>query len=163
MGWYEPENFSLYEFFPQKFHEEVFPIYGNRMWTIFDERIKRAAQAIRELHGKMLCNTWWSPALVSAYGHYESRGYRPHDDDDVRKKECPIYGNISQHRFGRALDMVPLETTAEEVRKHMRENPDHPAYVGITRVENTLKGKSISWLHIDSADTGEDRIIFLDL
>lgn len=161
--WYKPKNFSLYEVLPQKFHEEMFKVYGDRLWTIFDDRIKQAAQGIRDLHGKMLGNTWWSPALVNVYGHYESRGYRPHDDDDVLKKECPTYGNISQHRFGRAFDFVPLEKSAEEIRKHMKEYPDHPAYEGITRVEETLRGKQISWLHIDCADTGEKEIVFLKL
>ena len=163
MATYVPINFRLEEFFPKKYYEEIFPVYKYRMWTIIDERIKMAVQRIRDLHGPMIMNTWYKQSLIDKWGYYESRGYRPHDDDDVQTSKCPFYGNISQHRFGRAADLKPVDVTAEYIRKHMRENPKHPAYEGITRVEDTLKGKPITWLHIDCADTGGTQVIFLQL
>lgn len=163
MSWFVPDNFILEEFFPEAYFKEIYPVYGKRMWTILDDRIKKSLHLVRELHGPMIMNTWHSSYMIGKYGYFESRGYRPHDDDDVQTQYSPNYGNISQHRFGRAVDAVPVRRPASEIRAHMRKNPDHPAYSLITRVENTIKGKQISWLHMDCADTGEEGIVFLDL
>jgi len=60
---------------------------------------------------------------------------------------------LSQHKFGRAGDSVPLETTAERIRRKMINDPSH--YKFITCIE-----KDVSWLHFDcgNRDTGTNAI-----
>ncbi len=160
---FKPKNFGLRELLPEKFYNEMYPVYGDVLWKVFDEDILVAMQVIREMHGMMVVNTWYSQKMIDRYGFFESRGYRPHDDDDVQKSACPTYGNISQHRFGRAIDLWPVETTAAKIRQHMKDNPNLEGYDLITRVEETWKGKPIKWLHIDCANTAKTGIQFLKL
>jgi hypothetical protein len=133
---YEPKHFELYEVVP--------PILMSRpeafLWHLFDDRILRAADLLRDRYGKMVANTWrWG-------GTAQFRGFRPAD--------CKVGAEFSQHKFGRALDLVPVDCTAEEVRQDIQAD-DQRLRGLITRIE-----KQVHWLHIDCANYGIDGNIY---
>lgn len=103
-----------------------------RVWTLFDWRILWAADQLRELYGPLVCNDW------------QWRGEAGHKQRGFRLPSTDIGAEFSQHRFGRALDLVPVQVTAAEIREDMRTHPDREAYRHITGVED-----DVSWLHID--------------
>ena len=123
---YIPKNFSLKEFLPKDFYEEMYPKYGNRLWLIFDRVGLQTVQQLRDTYGKMLCNDW------PYGGKNQYRGYRP--------PSCKIGAPLSQHRFGRAWDLIPLETPLETIRQHILEGR-WPTIRGLEL--------NVSWLHID--------------
>jgi len=119
---YIPKYFKLYELVPP----EAFALTNINQWWFFDPRILYTADKIRARYGKMLCNTYyWG-------GENKYRGWRPFD--------CLVGARFSQHKFGRALDLVPFEATVEEIREDIRQGEFN--YVSCIELE-------VSWLHID--------------
>jgi hypothetical protein len=127
---YKPKNFELYEFLPRDFYNQWYPVRGEKLWTMFDDRVLRSAQAIRERYGKMEANTWYWPG-----GKHQYRGWRP--------QFCEVGAKLSDHKGGRALDLVPAEESVEKIRADILADPFHPDFVYITALE-----MNISWLHI---------------
>lgn len=128
---YKCRWFRIYELVPS----EVYYRAGktNRvesLWYLFDNRILITADWLRTTYGKMLANTWYWE------GRHQYRGWRPWS--------CPIGAEWSQHKFGRALDLIPLETTAEKIRQDIIKSPWDFIFQHITCIEN-----EISWLHMD--------------
>ena len=124
---YEPDYFTLRELVPEA-------IYGNVrlyiLWNVFDHRILVTADRLRKRYGKLLANTWpWG-------GGSQYRGYRP--------QGCSVGSVYSQHRFGRALDLVPLNVTAEEIRQDILNWSERLEFEYITAIE-----LGTAWLHID--------------
>ena len=120
--------FKIYELVPRDTYA-LYPEY--RLWWLFDRNIIITANRIRERYGKMLANTWWWN------GKHQYRGWRPWD--------CPVGAELSQHKFGRALDLEPVEVTAEEIREDILKDPWDDDFKLITCIE--LK---VSWLHYDT-------------
>lgn len=101
------------------------------LWTIlFDERLLRSIDTIREQFGPMTVNDW------HIGGNNELRGYRP--------PSCVIGADLSQHRFGRAADLIPSRADADEIRNDIIEDQMGRPYRYIGGLE-----MKISWLHID--------------
>ncbi len=127
---YRPNHFTLPELVPPLAHAK----YGTKLWRVFDDRILRAADILRDVFGPMVVNDW------HRQGNNKYRGWRP--------PACRIGANLSQHRFGRALDLIPLRITAEVVRQTILETPDmvrdDAGNYLITAME-----RDVSWLHID--------------
>lgn len=124
---YVPEYFTLNELVPSYIFELVRP---SVLWNIFDDRILITADRLRKRYGKLLANTWaWN-------GRHQHRGYRP--------QACSIGSVYSQHRFGRALDLEPIDVTAEEIRQDMLKEPADMEFEYITAIE-----LGVPWLHID--------------
>jgi len=100
-----------------------------QLWWLFDPGILKAADNIRSYYGRMVANTWlWG-------GVHNYRGFRG--------PSCTIGADDSQHRFGRALDLVPLDTPVEDIRRDIIRGD----FIGgdfITCIEI-----GIPWLHID--------------
>lgn len=126
---YKPNNFELHEVLPREFYNRWYPIRDERLWTMFDDRLLRSAQAIRERYGKMVVNTWHNG------GVHQYRGWRP--------RFCEIGAEFSDHKGGRALDLVPVEESAEKIRADILADPFHPDFAFITVLEMNIK-----WLHI---------------
>jgi hypothetical protein len=127
---YEPEHFSSKELFDPVTHDHCIVKLGKRIFTLFDDRILITADLIRKRFGTIVVNTWaWG-------GTHKYRGYRGPD--------CKIGATYSQHRFGRALDMIPIKVTAEEIRQDIIAKPNGATYRYITAIE-----LDISWLHYD--------------
>lgn len=142
---YKPEHFELRELLSEHYWRTMWPLYGDRLWQIFDERLLITMDRIRERYQcAFIMNTWFKNSLVIAYKYHEWRGYRDHTSEYVEKNGSEGYGNISQHRFGRAADMVPTGLPAAEIRTQIINSPNHEDFKYITAIE-----KDVSWLHID--------------
>lgn len=124
-----PKYFELYELVPPntywKYHLE--PV---KLWGIFDDRLLRTIERLRVRYGKMVMNTWyWG-------GHHKERGWR---------HENTLTGALfSQHKNGRAGDLVPTEVSPDQIRRDILADPWHPDFKYITCLE-----MNIPWLHID--------------
>lgn len=127
---YIPKFFQPYELVP----EETFIELEERpwiIWQLFDPRVLYTADKIRQFYGKMIANTWYWR------GEHQYRGWRP--------PNCEVGAKYSQHRFGRALDLVPAETTAEEVRQDIKLGKRGHIFQYITCIED-----GVGWLHFDT-------------
>jgi hypothetical protein len=102
------------------------------MCILFDERLLRVIDIIRDRFGPMNINDWsWG-------GQNQYRGWRSPGTN--------IGATLSQHRFGRAADLVPINGTisAEDIRTDIINSQNHPDFKDIGGLE-----MGISWLHID--------------
>ena len=129
---YTPKYFASYELVPKTTYE----LLKDRpwiIWQLFDPRALYTADKIRQRYGKMVANTWfWK-------GGHQYRGWRPGD--------CKVGAEYSQHRFGRAIDLVPVEVAAEEIRQDIKKGKtgsDGSIFQYITCVED-----GVGWLHFD--------------
>ncbi len=128
---YKPNYFTLREVLPQNFYANYKPVRGDKLWLLFDPRVLITADRIRERYGKMVANTWaWR-------GSHNFRGYRPANTE--------VGAEFSQHKFGRALDLVPIEVEVEEIRRDIIAQPNRETFKHITAIE-----LNVSWLHFDT-------------
>lgn len=126
---YIPKYFQPYEVVPK----EIYDSFNNQgklgqVWWLFDPRILLVADRIRTRYGKMVANTWW----YGGTNHY--RGFRP--------AGCKVGATWSQHRYGRALDLVPTETSVEEIRHDIITNGENFGFITCVEV-------GVPWLHVD--------------
>lgn len=133
-------NFYLKEFVPK----EIYSKWGDASLWFIDSRIIQIAQFIRERHGK--------PVTINGTlnGHtYQYSGFDP--PGGYRKAS-----SLSQHRFGRAVDLKFSGMTVQEAYKDIIDNQDIYLKIGLTTVENI--GSTPSWLHIDIRKTNMNSI-----
>lgn len=132
MDYYKPKYFTLEELLPEDFYYAQ-KHRGDYLWTIcFDSRVLWTADRLRERYGAMTVNTWKWPAMKK----HEFRGYRP--------PNCEIGSKLSQHRYGRALDLIPQYIGAQKIRDEIFASPHDEDFQYITCLED-----DISWLHFD--------------
>ena len=122
---YIPDHFKLYELLPKSYYKK-----DNRLWNIFDDRLLITIDNLRNKYGKMLVNDWYWK------GENQYRGWRPLD--------CKVGAEFSQHKFGRAVDLILLEVDVNMVRKEIIDNQFSEDFKYITCMEDNT-----SWLHID--------------
>lgn len=127
---FHPEYFGLHELVDQVSFER----YGSRLWNVFDERILRAADRLRRRYGPLVCCDWH----CGGTNHF--RGWRA--------PGCNVGALLSQHRFGRALDLIPQRCTAEEIRQDLLDAPDF-VLGDLGQWLVTAFEADVSWLHID--------------
>lgn len=132
-------NFYLHEFIPKKQFDEL----GNMSIILIDQRIFSIAQAVRNKFGTITINDWYWD------GKRNYSGWRP-DFPDVGAK-------YSQHKFGRAIDMLPKDCTAEEIRQSIKKNEAYWYQQGIRVIEN-----NVSWLHVDIRYTNSTQIQWIN-
>lgn len=132
------KNFYLQEFVPLSMYEEE----GERAIGAIDERIIISAQTLRdELGSPLSINTWHSGGE-----RYES---------GLRVEGMTHYSRLSQHTYGRAVDIVSNKYLAQELREHILRNPRKYPY--ITRLED-----KVSWLHMDLKNTNFGHVIMFE-
>jgi hypothetical protein len=128
---YIPKFFQPYELVPRTTYE----LLKNKpwmIWQLFDPRTLYVGDKIRRRYGKMIANTWyWG-------GKHQYRGWRG--------LRCTVGGKRSQHRFGRAQDLVPVEVTLEEIWADIEAGQD---FGHITCIEKSSSKRKVSWLHHD--------------
>lgn len=134
---YIPKYFKSYELVPKV----TFELFKQRnelykIWWLFDPRTLLVGDRIRKRYGKMVANTWWNPALIDKYGYHEFRGWRPWD--------CQVGSEFSQHKFGRAEDLDPIEVALEEIWHDIRDRGEDFGFITCIEV-----GPRVSWLHHD--------------
>jgi uncharacterized protein YcbK (DUF882 family) len=117
---------------------------AGKNWKIFiDEKVVDVFQFLRDRFGSITVNTWKSG------GGSQYRGYRPAD--------CGVGAKYSQHKFGRALDLVFNDVECAEVYDWIMNNQEECYSVGLRRVENAHLTKT--WLHIDVMNHGQKGVI----
>ncbi len=130
---YRSKHFALQELVSP----EIYAERGESAWKLLDDRLLITADQIRETFGPLFCNTWHSKKLQEACGQVRKySGLRPFEssDPDFPKTKW------SDHKYGRALDMISLTKTAEEMRKYIIQNRTKFPHLTALEVD-------ISWLH----------------
>lgn len=132
------KNFMIQEFVPR----DVYQRFGESSIWFIDQRIITLAQHFRDLFGPLTVNNW------HAGGLFDSRGFRPCTDPDGAK--------FSQHRFGRAVDLVFDDEPAEFIREYIRKNFIHlNQEFGLTTIEKDTP----TWVHVDLRYTGLEHLM----
>lgn len=100
------------------------------IFQLFDNRLLLTIDYLRTRYGKMVINNW------STGGNLNDCGFR-----DSNSKTGTIF---SQHRYGRAIDLHPTETTVDLIRSDIinKKYPDTFKYITCIEMD-------VSWLHID--------------
>lgn len=99
---YTPKYFTPRELLPQD-------IESDNWMYVFDHRLLRSLDAIREEFGAIIVNNY--PLTGAFKGELQYRGWRP--------PGCDVGAEFSQHRFGRGLDfnfMTVKPSTSNLVR-----------------------------------------------
>lgn len=141
---YIPKHFTPRECFPKEIAPRDSNKFDTRNWRRFSPEILVSGDQLRDDHGVMTCNE----------GVLNGCGLRL----PLKEGSNILYDidGLSDHFFGRALDLHPKETTAEKIRMHIikekkfsrivsKKNPFpvNDRYPFITFLEI-----DITWLHI---------------
>lgn len=127
-------NFSLQEFIDP----DTYKRFGSSSVWFIDPKIVTLAQFIRERLGKPCTINNWASG-----GSYQYSGFRP--------PKCSVGASMSQHRFGRAIDLKVKGMKADEVREDIIKNFDIYKKAGLTTIEDGAYAPT--WCHIDIRDT----------
>lgn len=134
--------FKIFELMPP----ELEP-WGEFAWAFIDDRIVIAADLFRaKVDRPVLINTWkWG-------GAYKESG--------LRMPNTTTGGKLSQHKFGRALDLKVEGLSSFEMAEIVQRNEKEFMRIGLTTIEapEHTHGKFKDWLHIDCRHTGLDKI-----
>jgi hypothetical protein len=124
------DHFFLQEFVPP----EIYSVYGvNSQWFIDRGLVLSVEQLRVDLAKPITINNWHTG------GSYKNSGFRTPD--------VTVGGKLSQHRFGRAMDLKIHGMHPEEVRAYLR---IYFEKYGITTIEKDTP----TWVHIDKRYTG---------
>jgi len=105
------------------------------LWWLFDDRMLKVADKLRDAYGKMVGNDWaWG-------GDKKMCGFRPWESETGSR--------LSQHKFGRAFDSTPYETDVKVIRQDIIDRK-HPFMEEIKGLE-----LGVSWLHFDLRNSNE--------
>jgi|AntRauTorcE11897_2_1112592.scaffolds.fasta_scaffold00269_12 hypothetical protein len=139
------KNIAWYEVVPKRIWEK-YKNFERGMMRLLDDRILNFGQWFIERHGTCYLNNWyWG-------GIHDSRGWRPTDDPDGSK--------LSQHKFGRALDLIPKYKTIIQIHIDIIRNEEEYLNAGITTVECIWD--ATSWMHFDNRSHDMNGIMFVD-
>lgn len=123
-------DFHLEEFVPKA----IFKQYQAAALWFIDPRIITIAQTIRTNLGRAITINNWMDG-----GPAQFRGFRP--------KGCTIGAPLSQHRLGRAIDIIVAGMTNDEVFEYLQNHFAGYSELGLTTIENPAFTKG--WTHID--------------
>lgn len=131
MSYYIPKHFKLYELLPP----DMYALYrhkGNILWSVlFDYKAIYTIDRLQVRYGTTICNDYhWG-------GLHKERGFR--------RFKSEIGAELSQHKFGRAIDCKFKYISAEKVRQDILAEPLHEDFKYITCIEI-----DITWLHFDT-------------
>ena len=133
------DNFYLDEFV----HPDVYNLYKESSIRFLDKRIIEVGQLLRTLVQKpIVINSWYNG------GRYKSSG--------LRKLSSTVGASMSQHKFGRAIDVKVKGMTTKEVQEFILENEKEFMKAGLTRLESCKH--TATWNHLDCATTNKDKI-----
>ena len=137
-------NFIAQEFVPKT----IFDRFGaNSIWFI-DDRIIKVAQFFRDRYDLPITINDWHKE-----GKRTLSGFRPPD--------CEIGADLSQHKFGRGVDLKWLNQdflSIDDIREDIRKNQKKFFKAGVRAIEEGTD----TWLHVDIRETGlKDEILFI--
>ena len=138
---YIPKYFGIKELVPKDIYDKYRSRGSNFLFqVVFDERLLMLIDRIREEFGPMVVCDWAS----GGGSHY--RGFRPPD--------CSVGAALSQHRFGRAVDMIPKNVSPDDMRPQIISDQNSDKWKVIGGLE-----MDITWFHVDvRARTDESKI-----
>jgi len=138
--YYKPKYFELHELLPRGIYNKYVKTHETALWGLFDERILRTVDQLREIYGRMTANTWkWG-------GSHQYRGYRPGN--------CKIGAFFSQHKYGRGIDLIPSKYKSQDIRDDIKQNFHAEAFRYITCIEEF---EGMPWLHIDCRNWDKEK------
>lgn len=120
------KHFKIHELVPEHIYNKI----GTKAWKLIDNRLIQVIDRLKEhfnLGTMTINNYYWN-------GNRHWSG--------LRTPESPEYSETSQHSFGRAVDIVFSDYTAEEVRHYIIDN--YYLFSDIKGIE-----LEVSWVHID--------------
>lgn len=124
------KNFILQEFI----YPEIYQQWGDRAIWFIDYRIVNIMQYLRTKIGKSITVNNWHVS-----GSYKESGLRAFD--------TPTGGKLSQHKFGRAVDLKVEGLFPFEVLEFIQKRYRDFSALGLTAVEDTAY--TPMWLHLD--------------
>lgn len=133
---YVPKHLIIQEIVPR----DLYDMFKDpaQLFALFDEQVLMGADWLRNRYGTMTCNNW------HLGGEFKWSGFRT--------TESPYYSQGSMHSVGKALDLKFSKISAEEIRADLRKLEYVPH---ITRIED-----GVSWLHIDTKPTNNNKLHF---
>ena len=128
---YIPIHFGIKELVPKDLYDKYKSRGDNFLFqVVFDERLLMLIDRVRDKFGSMtICDWSWGGG-----SHY--RGFRPPNSS--------VGAALSQHRFGRAVDMIPKNVSPDEMRTYIIDNQNSGDWGNVGGLE-----MDISWFHID--------------
>lgn len=120
--------FEIRELIPPDIYDKSME---EELWCLIDDNLKEVLDFIREyiVKAPLTCNNW------HLGGERVASGYRD--------RNCPVGAKHSQHKEGRAADLICSKYTAEQMRQMILASQyDLPHYI---RMED-----GVSWLHVDT-------------
>lgn len=132
-------NFNLKEFIDPYTYGK----FGDSSIWFIDNRIITLAQFIRERLNKPCTINNWSNG-----GQYQYSGFRP--------PQCTVGAKLSQHRFGRGIDIKVNGLTPDELREDIITNFDVYKKIGLTTIEDGEFAPT--WCHIDIRETNMEEL-----
>lgn len=126
MKGYRPPSFIIQELVSP----DIYAAMGERSWELLDPGILMMAQLLRDKFGPVTINNWLTK------GQYKESGLRSFLTSTGAK--------LSQHKYGRALDLKFKNTTPQAVYAYILAHPEEFPY--ITIMENIEA--TPTWLHI---------------
>ena len=124
--------FTIEEIFPPEFIEQ----WGEQAWRWINPLCIITLHELRREYGTITVNDW------NNGGKYKYRGFRP--------PGCTVGAELSQHRFGNAIDCKFKNFDEKRVREDFLYGPPKECFKHITEVE-----QGINWFHF--ACSGWDR------
>lgn len=119
---------------------EMYSDWGERCWTLFDDRLLRVIDTLREKLGPCTINDWsWG-------GKFKNSGLRDQHFYGTTKK---YLASRSQHKYGRAVDMKFKQFSAQAVRKYIIEHQTLLADIRFIECGPLKQGQAMNWVHID--------------
>ena len=130
--------FKIQEFVSKR----VYKKYGEGAWQFICPRLLHTLLIIREGLGKPITINNWHNG-----GKFSQRGLRSNMGTIFYSKFKKGRMYLSAHIMGRAVDFDVKGMTAPEVRDWLEGFEKELPYK--IRLENKMKGKQISWVHLD--------------
>jgi hypothetical protein len=133
------KNFYLDEFIDK----DTYKRWGEKSIWFIDRDIISIAQFFRE---------HFDVAITINGSGYNMSGFRPPSTD--------VGASLSQHRFGRAIDMKFNCMTIEEVYEEVMKNEKRFLLAGVRAVEGIAH--TPTWLHVDKRSTDLNNILIVN-
>lgn len=133
---YRCKHFSIKELVTPQMYSD----WGDKCWSLFDDRLLRMIDMLREELGPCVINDWsWG-------GNFQHSGIR---DEHFYGSAEKYLASRSQHKYGRAVDLKFNKMPAQEVRKYLIEHKDQYADIKFVECGPLRSGKNMDWVHID--------------
>ena len=121
------KHFKIHELVPSK----VYTARGEKAWSLIDPRLIIMIDELRNHFGRATINNYfWG-------GEREWSG--------LRTPDSPYFSAYSQHTFGRAVDIIFNDISADDARKEIIAKPEK----WLDIVPSITLETDIDWFHVD--------------